>query len=309
MLKRALKSFTQIQKGTVATPDKKVLLASIKKASAPYKASTVTSAESFKARCLAQRHCLVLLTNSSERFLGDASASATAAAAEATASANRALRVVVVDGASLDFSLARALPSPAPWSNGRQELFAPQALYLRSLSSKERALLAQPLTPPAALRVHGLHGDGLHGDDSDGEGEGEVPVSASRCSKGALLSANATAAEAIFNRERLSERGWATKFGEAKGEAKGEAELEDLVFAVGSKYLSWRAAQRWLVGRALFGARSGKAVGLDALDAAALAHPLVTPQVPNWGARAFRPSDSGFSSKGKSGFRARSSAA
>jgi hypothetical protein len=68
----ALKEFAKIKdskKGAgsagTATPDAKILTASIQKASLPVKPVTVTTNEGFKTKCLNQRHCILLITNSS----------------------------------------------------------------------------------------------------------------------------------------------------------------------------------------------------------------------------------------------------
>jgi len=57
------------------------------------------------------------------------------------------------------------------------------------------------------------------------------------------------------------------------------------------RYYSWAAAAPWVVGRTLF----GSAPSADAMAALALAHPLLAPPKPKFGAKAFRPPVAGFS--------------
>jgi hypothetical protein len=141
----------------MATPDKKVLARAVKTSGVPFKAMTVTTAASFQSRCLAQRHCLLLLTNTTTSPSASA-ARALAALGEGIASAHRLARIVVADGAQLDFSLAGALPAETPWplvsGGGSHDFNGPRALYLRALTTKERqamATAAAPTPPPAVL--------------------------------------------------------------------------------------------------------------------------------------------------------------
>ena len=77
----------------------------------------------------------------------------TLALAEGVSQSSRLLRVVVVDFKAFDFTLAKALPAAVPWPS--QSYPAPRALYVRSLSTKERGSVsaAHAPTPPPAVRL------------------------------------------------------------------------------------------------------------------------------------------------------------
>jgi hypothetical protein len=256
-------------KGTSATPSKKVLAASVKKAGTPYKSFHVSSAESFSSRCVAHRHCLVVLTNSSwEGAASTAATRALAGLAEGVAGASRLLRVAVVDGATFDFSLTKALPAAALWPSaaGPHPFSAPRILYLRSLSSKEKTAVSAahaPAPPPAVL--------------PDARGEATKLPAVSRVARTAIVSANAEAAAAAFEAKRVTPRQWA-------GLDASAVKAEDLVFAIDGVYYSWAAAAPWLIGSSVFGSPPSEAD----MKALAQKHPLVQPPAAKWAAKAFR---------------------
>jgi len=256
------------EKGASATPDKKVLSASAKRIGAPYKSYHVTSSESFSSRCVAHRHCLVVLTNSSSAKEASSSTAATravAALAEGMASVSRIMRVAVVDSATADFSLEKALPAVTPWPTGAgyHPFNAPRVLYLRSLSAKEKVAMSAPVAPPPAV-VPG------------GTGISKAP-SVSRVSRAAIVSASAEAAAVAFESKQLTPRQWA-------GLNASALKSEDLVFAIDGSYYSWAAAAPWLIGFSVFGSPPSD-VDMKALGQK---YPLVQPQVAKWAAKAFR---------------------
>lgn len=269
----ALEDYATVQKGdgnkgASATPDKKVLAASAKRLGAPYKSFHVTSSESFSSRCVAHRHCLVVLTNSSsikEASTSTAATRAVAALAESIASASRVVRVAVVDSATADFSLEKALPAVGPWPTGAgfHPYNAPRVLYLRSLTTKEKAAMSAPVAPPPAV---------LPG----GTSLSKAP-SVSRVSRTAIVSANAEAAAVAFEAKQVTPRQWA-------GLNASALKCEDLVFAIDGGYYSWAAAAPWLIGFSVFGSPP-RDVDMKALGQK---YPLVQPQVAKWAAKAYR---------------------
>jgi len=241
----------------VATPDKKVLARFVRTAGVPFKAMTITTASAFQSRCLAHRHCLLLLTNTTSAAAVAAAASsvrAVTALSEGLAAAHRLLRVVVADAASLDFSLAHALPAEVPWS--AHDSPAPRALYLRSLTTKEGAALGQaasPTPPPAELSGAGfdtVRGEWVISGLQAWAAVGcvvcyalgaaspwccvfplQAAAAVSRCSLAAIATApNASAAAAVFEAKRVSPRQWAL-LGPGALDAKAGA-LDGLVFAI-----------------------------------------------------------------------------